>query len=242
MPNFKLSKLTIPSTTSILLLTASNSQLNATPSVEKNNSDEDEKTQPSQPPIIPFDFAREYIIVPPKKEKEPSQKPLLEVPEVLKRATSVISDYDNDRPTGYDNKDEDDDDNWVPSTDASPVSRFLADFVFDSPYDSPQRRDAKFVVKSVTFLSFAIGVIFTVTFYAFPGKFISYQANTDFAARYSNTYTDPNNLLGGDNGTPPSGSSYGEFFDDAVGLPVREETRFAIPTTRTQAPGRSESL
>lgn len=64
--------------------------------------------------------------------------------------------------------------------------------------------------------------VFTVVWYAFPGKFISFRGTTDFASRYSEVYVDPNDLLRQDYSQSTDTS---ENFDNADGLPIKEKTR-----------------
>lgn len=155
---------------------------------------------------------------------------------------------DPSRPTGYGNVDEDDDD-WVPSSDSEGVEKFLKDYFFNSPYDSPKRKDAKFVIRNVTFISGVLGTVFTILFYAFPGKFISYRGTADFSQRYSANVIDkdPSELLNEkvNNDLTRSVEIGGEtFYDDGVGMPGPDDSRVAYPKKSSDrvAPGRSESL
>ena len=116
---------------------------------------------------------------------------------------------------------EDEDDNWLPSRDediTNPIERFLKTAIFDSPYDSRRKKQAKYVIRNIFGFSFAISIVFTGLWYAFPGKFISYRGNTDFTARYQQSYVDPTNLLN----EQFSNSDSSIYFDDAVGLPIKD--------------------
>lgn len=155
---------------------------------------------------------------------------------------------DPSRPTGYGNVDEDDDD-WVPSADSEGVEKFLKDYFFNSPYDSPKRKDAKFVIRNVTLISGVLGTVFTILFYAFPGKFISYRGTADFSKRYSSDFIvkDPSELLNDQvNEDLIRNVEIGgeRFFDDAVGLPLPDNSRVAYPMkpSEARAPGRTENL
>lgn len=155
---------------------------------------------------------------------------------------------DPSRPTGYGNVDEDDDD-WVPSSDSEGVEKFLKDYFFNSPYDSPKRKDAKFVIRNVTFISGALGTIFTILFYAFPGRFISYRGTADFSQRYASDFVnkDPSELLNDqvNDALTKSVEIGGEsFYDDGVGLPEPDNSRVPYPkkASDARAPGRTENL
>ena len=116
------------------------------------------------------------------------------------------------------NKDEDD--NWLPSRpedEENVFMKFLLNVLIDSPYDSRRKQQAKYVVRNITGFSVAIGIIFTIVWYAFPGKFISYRGDTDFTARYQQSYVDPSNLL-----NEQFSNSGGVYFDDAQGLPIKD--------------------
>ena len=155
---------------------------------------------------------------------------------------------DPSRPTGYGNVDEDDDD-WVPSSDSEGVEKFLKDYFFNSPYDSPKRKDAKLVIRNVTFISGALGTIFTILFYAFPGRFISYRGTADFSQRYASDFVnkDPSELLNDqvNEELTKSVEIGGEsFYDDGVGLPEPDNSRVPYPkkASDARAPGRTENL
>ena len=231
----------------------------------------------SRPPIIPFDFARDDIM-PPKVVEKVASKAMdsygrdndndseavipsrsksnkwVEDADLKTAVRSANNDKrskwveDPSRPTGYGNVDEDDDD-WVPSQDSEGVEKFLKDYFFNSPYDSPKRKDAKFVIRNVTLISGILGTVFTILFYAFPGKFISYRGTADFSQRYSSDFIDkdPGELLNDKvnedlvRSVEIGGESY---FDDAVGLPPRDDSRVAYPVkpSEARAPGRTENL
>jgi hypothetical protein len=155
---------------------------------------------------------------------------------------------DPSRPTGYGNVDEDDND-WVPSSDSEGVEKFLKDYFFNSPYDSSKRRDAKFVIRNVTLISGILGTIFTILFYAFPGKFISYRGTANFSQRYSTEITDkdPSELLNDKvNNDLTRSVEIGQetFYDDGIGMPGPDDSRVAYPKKDSDryAPGRTENL
>ena len=145
---------------------------------------------------------------------------------------NIITNADDLRPSGYDNDDYDpnDEPNYPPSfidgkdpdisvsqEPSNALLQFLQDTVIESPYDSNNKKQAKFVVRSITALSFAIGLVFTVVWYAFPGKFISYREGKDFTARYPAVYMDPDQLLSND-------SAGMTLFDDpAVKMPSNSD-------------------
>ena len=187
---------------------------------------------------IPFDglFARDDIVKP-KEDQTPVRPPPYKDPrdEPAKKKTQIVEDPS--RPTGYVNEDEEED-NWVPSTDSTGIEKFMKDYILPSPYDSSKRQDAKFTVRSVFLFSFAIGAIFTTLFYAFPGKFIERRGDVDFSKRYEQKFEDSNKLLEKD-----VKGNVGEYFDDMGAPPPIEQTRFPYETkTEPRAPGRSINL
>jgi hypothetical protein len=92
------------------------------------------------------------------------------------------------KPAQYNVIDEDDDDDpdWVPSRDedSNAIVNWFKDIYIGSVYDSTERKQARYVVTNITLISISIGVIFTIIWYAFPGKFISFRGDTDFTQRY----------------------------------------------------------
>lgn len=115
---------------------------------------------------------------------------------------NINTDPDLMRPTGYDAYDPDDEPNYPPSfiddsteSPKNPLTQIFEEIYVGSPYDSRNKKQARFVVRSITALSFIIGLVFTFIWYAFPGKFISYRENKDFTERYPKVYMDPDNLL-----------------------------------------------
>ena len=238
----------------------------------------DDTRKSSRPPIIPFDFARDDIMPPNLTKKLSGVKETTDKisdsrsTEVVAsaqdrnvwlddadfKAKADIRTANNDRrnkwvedpsrPTGYGNVDEDDDD-WVPSSDSEGVEKFLKDYFFNSPYDSPKRRDAKFVIRNVTLISGVLGTIFTILFYAFPGRFISYRGTADFSQRYSSDFVnkDPSELLNDkvNEDIVREVEIGGEtFYDDGVGMPGPDESRVAYPKKASdgRAPGRTMNL
>jgi len=120
---------------------------------------------------------------------------------------------DNERPTGYDNEEIDPNDlDQLPTSEElkkfdeqfsqfrdsrNPIVQVLFSAYIGTPYDSKNKREARFVTRSITLISFIIGVVFTGVYYIFPGKFISIRGDTDFTSRYSKEQQryDPDQLL-----------------------------------------------
>ena len=127
-----------------------------------------------------------------KAEEKATEIRNLQRARVMKQA-ALDADPDNARPTGYSNEEDDDDDDFVPQLidEGTPeFLRFLKNAYIDSPYDNKKKLQAKSVVRSITLISFGIGVIFTAVWYAFPGKFVSVRAPT---ALDSTAYQLPSN-------------------------------------------------
>ena len=94
-----------------------------------------------------------------------------------------------------------------------------------------------------------MGTVFTILFYAFPGKFISYRGTADFSKRYSSDFIikDSSELLNDQvNEDLIRNVEVGgqKFFDDAVGLPLPDDSRVPYPMkpSEARAPGRTENL
>ena len=139
---------------------------------------------------------------------------------------------------------DDQDDDWLPSDNApsdnavNAITKFFKNVLIDSPYDSRRKLQAKYVVRNIFGFSLAIGIIFTSVWYLFPGKFISYRGDTDFTARYQQSYSDPSNLL--NEGFLNNG---GVYFDDAKGLPIKDiNTRVPYEPSEVRAPLPSQEL
>lgn len=175
-------------------------------------------------------------------------------------------DFYNARPTGYDTPDDDEDDEIIGdfpanySVDGDGENdlfiKFLKDTYLDNPYDTRKKRQARTVIRNITGLSIAIGIVFTAVWYLFPGKFISIRGDTNFQDRYQNYYVDPDNLLKSDSDNynyyyddnsnsntesldKGTNNQKSDYFDDAKGLPEQEQTRFLPekkPTTRLAEP------
>jgi len=217
-------------------------------------------SEAKRPPIIPFDFVREEIA--------PKRLPLDDNSNQLlsggKRSKTALYD---DRPTGYDTPDDDDDivGDTVAQYDDSNGSidniilKIFKDIYIGSPYDSRKKQQARYVITNITVISILIGAVFTATWYLFPGKFISFRGDADLSSRYTDTYKyiDPSDLL--DNNGPSiyfndgniddnddakiTTKPTGEYLDSAVGLPAKEVTRFAPPVAKPNlAPGRAVDL
>jgi hypothetical protein len=240
---------------------------------------EEDSPRANRPPIMPFDFARDDIPIPAKKVvkkdvqesaemtkfrretnnaransnrrvEDDESKAVVESPGKWKKKNEWVEDPS--RPTGYANQQlEDDEENWVPSSDKEGVDKFLSDYFFESEYDSPKRKDAKGVIRNVTLISGIFGTVFTLLFYAFPGKFISYRGTADFSKRYSSDFInkDPSELLNdkeNEDQVRKVEQGGGEFFDDGEGLPAKEQFDQRIPYQKNaedaRAPGRTEYL
>jgi hypothetical protein len=253
------------------------SSTDETKSEEKKGED---SPRSNRPPIMPFDdFVRDDIVLPQKKDvkkdvqesaemakfrretnnarvnsnkwvEDDDSKAVVESPGKWKKKNDWVEDPS--RPTGYANQQrEDDEENWVPSSDKEGVDKFLSDYFFESDYDSPKRKDAKGVIRNVTLISGVFGTIFTLLFYAFPGKFISYRGTADFSKRYSSDFInkDPSELLNdkeNEDQVRKVEQGGGEFFDNGEGIPAKEQFDQRIPYQKNsedaRAPGRTEYL
>ena len=120
-----------------------------------------------------------------------------------------------DRPTGYGLPDAEDNEaemrkrmeddivagKYVPDDPPDGVKdefvKLLKDIYIGSPYDSRKKQQARYVIRNITGISVLFGIVFTVIWYAFPGRFISTVKDRDFAARYSNLdfYKPPSGLM-----------------------------------------------
>jgi Na+-driven multidrug efflux pump len=58
------------------------------------------------------------------------------------------------------------------------MSERLRDAYIGAEKDSAERKQARFIVRSITVISITIGIIFTSIWYLFPGQFISYRGAT----------------------------------------------------------------
>jgi hypothetical protein len=144
---------------------------------------------------------------------------------------------DPNRPTGYGRPDVDDDeesmiakmleDKWMPPENESQFDRWFRETYVGSPYDSRKKKQARLVIKNITFISFGIGFIFTAIWFAFPGKFISVRGERDFTERYATDFVPPQGLLSEEWSKSKVSSADAQlYFDDAVGLPIQEKTRW----------------
>ena len=112
---------------------------------------------------------------------------------------------ENDNETEMQKKMEDDmasgkyvPDDSVPDGYMDEFLRFLRNTYIGSPYDSRKKQQARYVIRNITGISVAIGVVFTIIWYASPVKFIS--TAQDREARYQDTdyYRAPNGLMNDD--------------------------------------------
>jgi hypothetical protein len=231
----------------------------------KKDGTDDENNNPDRPPIVSFtdfdNFAREdfriqELIRKDRKQKEMDELNKAKYDEEKKKAEANMKTVneqkkmnpvfldDNARPTGYNTFDEKDlvDPNWKPiyNEDDSALVKFLKDVYIGSPYDSKNKKEARIVVINVTIISVVFGAIFTILYYAFPGKFIGFRADMDLNSKYETQYVIPEKLL--EDGFSNSDSVY---FDDAKDLPLQEKTRFEVQSNQKplfQLPERTEDL
>lgn len=134
---------------------------------------------------------------------------------------SMVSTQDDDENEVYGiNTDDNDDPNWVPSIDdsewgGSGIIRYLKDVYIGTEFDSPKKKEARYVVRNITGFSVAIGIIFTITFYASDGKFISYKGDgSNIEALYDGkaSYIQPDGLI--ENNSKNNNAM--KYFDDTV--------------------------
>mmetsp|Transcript_11182 Transcript_11182/g.24424 ORF Transcript_11182/g.24424 Transcript_11182/m.24424 type:complete len:190 (-) Transcript_11182:940-1509(-) len=138
---------------------------------------EDGKTEgearPSRPPVIPFEFAREDRVPKVEKTEKTERVEAEERREVVTRMVPVLFDEDPERPTGYNTPDVDEYDTLPPegyeyesAEKDNQAMRFLKEVYIGSPYDSRKKKQARYVIKNITGISIAIGVVFTAVWYA----------------------------------------------------------------------------
>jgi hypothetical protein len=120
----------------------------------------------NQPPIIPFDQGADFVRPP--------------VP--TKRIVQIESNE-----TKTDTVDSAESEKIVPLGEggdperANGVAGFLRDVYIGAGTDSTEKKQARFIVRSITVISVAIGIVFTSIWYLFPGQFISYRGVTQDA-------------------------------------------------------------
>lgn len=83
------------------------------------------------------------------------------------------------------------------------------------------------MIRNITGISVAIGVIFTAIWFAFPGQFISFRGDDENAAaisskRYAATYIDPDELLNAEISSPDW--EYFEEFSSTADGKTKEES------------------
>lgn len=185
-----------------------------------SDEEEDRARQGGRPPIIPFDFsdlARDDVVV--QREAPPQPAP-----------------RDEARPSGFDSRDADEEDEppqpGPEDAALNPVLRFLKSVYVSSPFDSQRRREAKMVVRNISGFSLAIGVVFTLLWYLSPVKFVSFKGAGGGAAQQ--TRFDSDELLRG-------GASSDELLDDELGQPD-DNKRFAIPSSEQLPSYRTRSI
>lgn len=190
----------------------------------------DSTEQDVQQGIVPFDFVKALS----REDKYIQQKALSSsvIDTKVQQPTSTRPSINIDpRPTGYINNDDDDEEedgnNRSIDENDSPIMQFLQNTMIPSPYDSRSKQQAKGIVRSITILSGIFGIVFTFAWYAFPGNFIHYKANTQFVNRYSASLIDPEELL-----TSEFTESGGVYFDD-TDPPMAKTTVTVSPTQST---------
>eukprot|EP00607_Mallomonas_marina_P010863 CAMPEP_0182421128 /NCGR_PEP_ID=MMETSP1167-20130531/6366_1 /TAXON_ID=2988 /ORGANISM="Mallomonas Sp, Strain CCMP3275" /LENGTH=243 /DNA_ID=CAMNT_0024597951 /DNA_START=63 /DNA_END=790 /DNA_ORIENTATION=+ len=217
--------------------------------VDSSESDANSKNNVNESPqIIPFDdmseFSRDSFKENMNKVKKASENtdgnPIIDINLGVWRNENFSSSSKNktnfERPTGYSN---DDDDDWIPSRidedDTPEMIKFISNAFISSPYDTKSQSQAKQIVRSITLLSFLIGLVFTIAWYAFPGNFIHYKANTQFSSRYATQLVDPEELL-----TTEFTESGGVFFDDGE-PPMAKTTVSVAPSSPSSSSSSSSS-
>lgn len=149
------------------------------------NANVDSDDSYGKPAIVSYDFAREDIL---------SNRNSSSSTEVNSSSLTNDNAVEINIPSQ-----EVDDDTWVPSRvediEETSIAKFLKDVYVGTPYDSSKKQQARFVVRSITALSFIIGVIFTAVWYLFPGQFISYKKDSNYLSRYNYEVLDPSDLL-----------------------------------------------
>jgi hypothetical protein len=139
------------------------------------------------------------------------------------------------RPTGYANNDSDEDaadlETLPPDDEKSPknpVVRFFRDVYVGSPYDSRRRQQARYVVRNITGISVAIGLIFTLLWYLAPNKFISYKGD-----KVPVSYMEQSRLLSPDDMLqdiyPRDSNIDSPYLDDGTGTPDEYNKRIPLP-------------
>lgn len=158
-----------------------------------------------------------------------------------------------DRPTGYGIPDEGDNEvemrkrmeedieagKYVPDGPPDGVKdefvKLLRDTYIGSPYDSRKKQQARYVIRNITGISVLFGIVFTIVWYAFPGKFISTAKDRDYTARYVDMdfYKAPSGLMRDDIGSSGAVDEKGYIGDAA---PPAPQTRFDYDKPRIDMP------
>lgn len=225
--------------------------------VENNEKSAGESSPNPRPAINPSDFARDDVKMPvdssqnrdPQKIVEENLKKLQKEKVMAEirssyRVKERVEEGDDAMPTGYSNDSDDEDQlplmlslvdrndigggsNSTANSTNNDILQFVQNVYIGSPTDPPRRQQARFVVRSITLISFVFGLAFTALWYLAPGKFVSLRGS-DEAVSTSRSRTvdfyDSNSLL-----NIPTGTS--EYMDDAEGLPEKERTRVPYPKT-----------
>lgn len=166
----------------------------------KSGKDQDDDNMKKMGVIMYDDFARADL---PDKKVEEIQKLIdQEKRKSIQPASPPVNPYDysdSSRPTGYANE-IDEDPSWAPSASKDDFMKVLKDVYIGSDYDSAAKKQARYVVRNITGFSVAIGLIFTIIWYAFPGRFISYKGDKDSLNNPSSSiqYVNPDELLSKD--------------------------------------------
>lgn len=214
-----------------------------------SEEEESRAREGGRPPVIPFDFsdfARDDIIVNGDETEKVSKSSVVAVAPlpVLKKTSATLpsSSSDSSRPTGYANDDDDEDEDDMVSrraleslpeetsaSSSNSVVQFLRDVYIGSPYDSRRKQQARYVVRNVTGISLAIGVVFTLLWYLAPNKFISYRGDLDATQTYqTQKFVVPEDLLREDDENIRSRGGGGDYLDRETGVPDESIKRYPL--------------
>ena len=200
------------------------------------------QSEPSRPPIIPYDdFTANPPVQPQVKDPPPRLVETVRLADKRVKQSLVNPSgwiEDPNRPTGYGRPDLDDneeemmqkmiDEQWTPPADETEFQRWFRNTYIGSPYDSRKKQQARYVIRNITVICFSIAAIFTGIWYAFPNKFISVRGDRDFTERYQTDFVPPEGLLSEDwSKSKITSSEQNQFFDNYVPLP-QPQTRFPI--------------
>lgn len=149
-----------------------------------NNNEDKKATNSNRPPIIPFDFARDDIIIPYDKTDTKSPKNEKNINIKNNNQPSLNKNTYDPRPTGYNTPDDGDevDENLIIESNNNGnnsidegIVKLFKDIYIGSPYDSRNKKQARYVITNITIISLLIGIVFTAVWYIFPGKYNIYK-------------------------------------------------------------------